>query len=311
MPEASPSTSSEAKIFLLKQPLIFRISGRDATRYLHGRLTQNIKAMQDGSALETLLLTPQGKVQGKLWCMREADSYLFVSTSTEEIIEALLRFKVADDVAVEVISPTITALQIVNPQQADRLLHELADLFQLSVFNTSWGDLSCALLVLRAEELPEIRSNLAKFNLSISSQNEREWLRISNLIPESGTDLSEEVSAPEIPLAHLVSFNKGCYAGQEVVEMATARGRPNRKLIGLEFQAEDAPAIGAKIFAIETDGTKSQKSIGTLSSITSAPATDADTEVTTSRNRALAFVKYSLADDTPLLIEDIPATKFQ
>jgi aminomethyltransferase len=50
----------------------------------------------------------------------------------------------------------------------------------------------------------------------------------------------------------LVSFNKGCYAGQEVVEMATARGRPNRQLVKFSVPGREVTA-GSKL---STDNSK-------------------------------------------------------
>ena len=43
----------------------------------------------------------------------------------------------------------------------------------------------------------------------------------------------------EVGLEQAISFKKGCYLGQEVVERASARGHVNRKLSGLIIQSDD------------------------------------------------------------------------
>ena len=293
------------KLYPISQPLIFRVSGRDATRYLHGRVTQNIKAMKEGEALETLILTPQGKVQGRLWCKREENSYLFLSTSANETVESLLRFKVADDVVVEIVE-NLAALQILESSEIvegslDSLTNEISS---VEIFKSSWGEASCYILLLPEKELPKLAANTA---LELASSEDREWLRISQLIPEMQRDLSEDISAPEIPLTNLVSFNKGCYAGQELVEMATARGRPNRKLIGLAINLELYPAAktlkqGAAIQVINEAGAVVEKPVGYLSSLIAAP----DGHMM----RALGFIKSSTPDDSQLAVENIPAELF-
>ena len=44
-----------------------------------------------------------------------------------------------------------------------------------------------------------------------------------------------------------VSFDKGCYLGQEVVCMLEMRGRVKRKLVSLEIASGDAPPKGASV----------------------------------------------------------------
>jgi folate-binding protein YgfZ len=52
----------------------------------------------------------------------------------------------------------------------------------------------------------------------------------------------------EVGMEQAISFKKGCYLGQEVVERATARGHVNRKLSGLLIQGDILPASGDKLF---------------------------------------------------------------
>jgi folate-binding protein YgfZ len=50
--------------------------------------------------------------------------------------------------------------------------------------------------------------------------------------------MDEDVLVMEADLAGAISFTKGCYLGQEVVERVTARGHVNRRRTGLVFSAE-------------------------------------------------------------------------
>src|SRR5262249_26437420 len=50
-------------------------------------------------------------------------------------------------------------------------------------------------------------------------------------------------------LEELVSYNKGCYIGQEVVARVKYRGHVNRALSGLVLEGERVPASGARIHA--------------------------------------------------------------
>jgi folate-binding protein YgfZ len=70
--------------------------------------------------------------------------------------------------------------------------------------------------------------------------------RIAAGIPKWGVDLDEETTPIEGGLDPLLSFSKGCYVGQEVVAMATYRGRVAWNLVRLAVEGE-APRIGAKL----------------------------------------------------------------
>jgi len=61
-----------------------------------------------------------------------------------------------------------------------------------------------------------------------------------------------------------VSFNKGCYLGQEVVERIRSRGHVNRKLCGLSLDGQTPAESGDMI---QVDG----KEIGHVTSSTVSP----------------------------------------
>ena len=72
-------------------------------------------------------------------------------------------------------------------------------------------------------------------------------VRIENGKPRYGEDILETSLPQETEQMHAVSFNKGCYLGQEIVERIRARGHVNRHLRKLELDGPDLPAPGAKL----------------------------------------------------------------
>jgi folate-binding Fe-S cluster repair protein YgfZ len=71
--------------------------------------------------------------------------------------------------------------------------------------------------------------------------------------------------ALEARLEPAISFNKGCYVGQETIERATAHGALKRRLFGIRILGDRIPLPGAPI---QLAG----KEVGRLSSVASAPA---------------------------------------
>jgi len=76
--------------------------------------------------------------------------------------------------------------------------------------------------------------------------DQMEAWRVAIGVPRWGADLDENTTPIEGGLDPLLSFSKGCYVGQEVVAMATYRGRVAWNLVRLQVDGQ-APAAGAKL----------------------------------------------------------------
>src|SRR5690554_5182991 len=76
--------------------------GPDTSRYLQGRITQNIATLAPGKGAKSLLLSPQGRVLGQFTIFKREKDFLLLSepaaaeNSYEYFSDALLKFKVAD-----------------------------------------------------------------------------------------------------------------------------------------------------------------------------------------------------------------------
>lgn len=88
-----------------------------------------------------------------------------------------------------------------------------------------------------------------------------EMRRIEEGIPRSGYEISAEYLPAETgQLQRAVSFNKGCYLGQEVVERMRSRAVVARRLVGLALEGDELPPRGAAI--VDREG----KSLGVVTS---------------------------------------------
>lgn len=90
-----------------------------------------------------------------------------------------------------------------------------------------------------------------------------EMLRVEAGIPAYGNDLAEDTLPLEAGVLNAISFTKGCYIGQEIVERSRSRGHVNWKLTG--FLLDQEAAVGEKFAA---DG----REIGELTSVVFSPA---------------------------------------
>jgi folate-binding protein YgfZ len=91
-------------------------------------------------------------------------------------------------------------------------------------------------------------------------------LRLQAGIPWFSYDFDETVIPQEAGLEEThISFTKGCYVGQEIVERVRSRGHVNRRRVLLEFSGATTPERGAKLFA---DG----KEVGHVTRMAYSPA---------------------------------------
>ena len=95
-------------------------------------------------------------------------------------------------------------------------------------------------------------------------------LRIEAGIPRIfGAELDDSIFPGEAELEKAISFEKGCYIGQEIVARMKYRGHPNRLLRGFEIASDIPPQSGARLF----DG---DKDIGWMTSAVVSPTLGKD-----------------------------------
>jgi folate-binding protein YgfZ len=74
-------------------------------------------------------------------------------------------------------------------------------------------------------------------------------LRVEAGVPWAGVDMDDSVLLQETGRDAAISFSKGCYLGQEVVERIAARGHVNRHLAGVRCAGERIPAPRTPLIA--------------------------------------------------------------
>ncbi len=118
-------------------------------------------------------------------------------------------------------------------------------------------------LVCESDRADELTRALSARDVEPISEATAECLRIERGRPRYGIDLDDSVIPQEAGLnERAVSFQKGCYVGQETVARLFYRGKPNRQLRGLRLSGP-AP-VGAEVRAAD-------RVVGRLSSVASSP----------------------------------------
>jgi folate-binding protein YgfZ len=242
-------------------------SGPDRVRYLNAILTNNIKDLATGQGNVSLLLNPQGHILAEIETYALADSLFCVSYAMirERLIEAIEKYIIMDDVTLTDETARYGTLGLEGPE-AGAVVMEIAgvDLSTLAELERReivagavpcWitrrspdGVAGCEFLVERdvAANLWQVLLESVKKHgggpmgyAALSAQ------RLAQGVPWFGYDYGEKQIPHEagLEVSH-ISYTKGCYTGQEIVERVRSRGQVNRRRVELVFDNEKVAAAG-------------------------------------------------------------------
>jgi len=144
-----------------------------------------------------------------------------------------------------------------------------------------------------SDRLEKLKGELADSGVIKAVLGVYDALRIEAGLPEVGHELTEDFIPLELGLWDMVSFNKGCYVGQEVIARMESRGKLAKMLVRVAL--DTSVAVGTGI------ATSEGKSVGTVTSVAEIPDEDYDG----SRIIGLAVVKPDVsAAGTSLVVKN-------
>lgn len=246
-----------------------RMSGEDRVSFLQGMVSNDVKALRPGTGCPATLLTEQGRIVADLR-VYALDNALLLDVDVrikEKMVEALSRFIIADDVELEDLSEQQVTVALQGPAAAQVLTAAGVSLSYDKQFQHQESVLaSTPVRVIRVSDTGEDGYELfvpsgqveqcwaallqagEPLGLRLVGLTALQMLRVEAGIPWYGLDMDESRIVLEVGFEQAISFKKGCYLGQEVVERATARGHVNRKLSGLLLHGDTLPESGTKLF---------------------------------------------------------------
>jgi folate-binding protein YgfZ len=247
-------------------------TGPDRVRYLNAILTNNVKDLLPNHGVVSLFLSPQGRIQAEIETYTLAESLFCVSFAMirQRLIADLDKYIIMDDVTLTDRTDDFGTLALEGPKAAEITKKltgiDLLTLDELEFREASVGDIPVRVFrrspgeVLSAEFVVQ-RSRLAALweVLEAAARDAGggpvgyaalNALRLEQGIPWFSYDFSEKQIPHEAGLqdSH-ISYTKGCYTGQEIVERVRSRGQVNRVRVLLQFDAKEIPAAGTPLLS--------------------------------------------------------------
>jgi tRNA-modifying protein YgfZ len=280
--EAARAASSSVLVVPARDRAALVVTGKDRTTWLNGLVTCELAKRERAEGAYGLLVEKKGRIQTDLFVLPDADESQLVLALPAALRESLLatldHYLIMEDA--ELALSDLVFFVAHGPRANE--LRALAP-FAGSVDLLGQGGL---VMGVPAAEAPAFEARLAEEVAKLGGvvADDATWdaVRIEHGLPRFGVEFDTTHYPQEAALETLaVSFQKGCYLGQEVVYMLQERGHVKRKLVPLDLEGTDVPAMGAAVT------TSAGEAVGEIRSATLGPASG--------KPVAIAMVKWAQA----------------
>lgn len=270
------------------------VTGPDRQTWLAGMLTADVKSLTPGRGCYALSVAKNGRIQAEVWVCLDAERILIgvAEHLADGLVEAMDQYLIMEDAEVARAATPMSWWLAHGPEA--KAVAEAARQVDAVVGVGHLGEIETAVIVAAEGAHPSMGELLTQPRGALLATPEGwERIRIERMLPQFGVDFDVGCYPQEACLESLaVSFNKGCYLGQEAVFMLEKRGHVSKRLVRLVLDGDEAPQPGAEIT------TRDGKKVG---EVTSAIADEGQSWV-------IGSVRYKqTASGTELEIGDRPA----
>ncbi len=280
-----------------------RVTGEDRARLLHAMTTNEVKGLTNGEISYAFFLSAQGRILAdvNILCF---DEHLLLDTEAETralIYEHLDKFIIADDATLEDITGVTATVSLEGPR-ATKTLESLAAPAPAQG-HAPWGPWTIAHIPLSGSQgflligpASEKSSLIEKLEQAGAPQTDEEaflTVRLEHAKPRFSEDITDRYLTQETGQMQAISFSKGCYLGQEIVERVRSRAQVHRRLLPLIIDSHVPPPPATKL---QLDG----KDVAEITSASYSPALE--------KTVALAYVRTDAKPGDRLTFNGISAT---
>ncbi len=257
---------------------LLKVTGAERLKYLHNQSTNKFEHLQPGEGCETVFVTSTARTLdlATTYITEDAVIVIVAPERREYLMKWLDRFIFPfDKIELTDISSKFGLFTLVG-EKSNNLLkklgldsiigqpeasHQLLNLEDIPVRIGVGSDLGITgyNLIFPREYQKKLQQKLLGNDVKLISNPEWEQLRILQGRPAPDKELTEDYNPLEAGLWQTISFDKGCYIGQETIARLNTYNGVKQKLYGIKLDQEVIPP---------TPVTVEDKKIGMLTSCT-------------------------------------------
>ncbi|HXH70166.1 MAG TPA: glycine cleavage T C-terminal barrel domain-containing protein [Pyrinomonadaceae bacterium] len=286
---------------------LIEVWGAEAVMFLNGLITNDVKTLAENSWMLAAFPNAQGRLLAAVRVLKIEDKFIFETEAEtyEKVLQNLSRFTLAGDFKVQYLTEEFSCVSIrgdsvqsskfvvqgfgfpTSETETVTNVFNCENVFVIHAFRANGFDVFVPKI--SKESFIDELKNLGAVEIGEEAQ---EVLRVENGEPKYGADMDETTIVPELGIDGLISYNKGCYIGQEIIARIHFRGHVAKKLTGLVFEESVALRGNEEIKSFEG------RNAGKITSTVFSPKLD--------KQIALAYVRYDyLAEDTKLKVNEM------
>ncbi|AKG22768.1 CAF17-like 4Fe-4S cluster assembly/insertion protein YgfZ [Calothrix sp. 336/3] len=254
-----------------------KVSDGDRLRFLHNQSTNDFQQLQPGSGCDTVFVTSTARTIDLATAYVTDDAViLLVSPHRRQfLLEWLDKYIFfADKVQLSDLTQTTATISLIG-SQSDAIVEKLGASALIGKpygSHLQIGEILFAVgsglaspgytLILPIAEKANIWEKIQELGAIAISEEDWEMLRILQGRPIPDQELTDDYNPLEVGLWQTISFNKGCYIGQETIARLNTYKGVKQYLWGIRLSAATEPG---------TNITLGEEKIGTITSYTATP----------------------------------------
>lgn len=261
----------------LNNRALLRLSGKDASMYLQGLVTNDMRHLESGAlSMYALFLNSKGRVlfDSIIYKVENEQAYLIEcdAAAASSLYDLLIHYKVRRKINVDSVKEKYTIWSVVDQKQFQKTdtsfdykktLNSLLNAIPNAIITIDPRLSHLGLRIMIPIEL-NIRNEIAKANINSREDSFYKLMRYRLGVGEGIEELPCEKCFPmEVngDYMHGISFHKGCYIGQELTARTYHTGAIRKRIMPLVFTEKvEVNEHGIPIYT----NTESNKSIGKL-----------------------------------------------
>ncbi|WP_137718483.1 CAF17-like 4Fe-4S cluster assembly/insertion protein YgfZ [Methylobacillus flagellatus] len=238
---------------------LLQVEGADATAFLQGQFTNDIKALDGSNSQLAGYCNPKGRMLALFTAFAHHD-HLHLQLDgrlREAILKRLRMYVMRSKVTLTDVSESVLRIAVSGPDSAAALENlfarlpqqpgQLVSLEHGAVLRLA-GDIPAFQIFSDAEHMPAIWQALRATHRPVG-RNAWEWLQIQAGIPDVVPATQEAFVPQMLNLDALdgISLTKGCYTGQEIVARTHYLGKVKRRTLPAHLASDSRPIAGTAV----------------------------------------------------------------
>ncbi len=243
-----------------------QLSGGDRLRFLHNQSTNNIQILKPGQHCDTVFVTSTARTIDLATAYITEDTVLLLVSPNrrQKLMQMLDRYLFpADKVEIEDLTESTATFSLIGPKSrilldqlgvagmtiSEPATHQVIDLNGIQIRIAVGSGLATPgyTLIMPSNAAATICKRLRDQGAIYLGENCWQQLRIKQGRPAPDSELTEDYNPLEAGLWHTISFNKGCYIGQETIARLNTYQGVKQQLWGLQLTAPAEPGTAVMV----------------------------------------------------------------